>query len=120
MTSSGIVLSDPETGETNIDGLYAGGDCSTGPWTVVGAIGSGRNAAKAIDRRLGGSWHLKADVPVDRRLIGEVNEDPTPRVVMPELPAYERAQCFSEVELGFTLDDAIREASRCFQCDVKE
>lgn len=120
LTKSGIVLSDPATGETNIDGLYAGGDCSTGPWTVVGAIGAGRNAAKAIDRRLGGTWHQNADAPVERKLIGEVIEDPMPRAVMPELPAYERAQCFSEVELGFALDDAIREATRCFQCDVKE
>ncbi len=119
-TRSGIVLADPDTGETNIEGLYSGGDCATGPWTVVAAIGAGRKAALAIDKRLGGIWHVHADDEVQRELIGEIIEDPMPRAIMPELPAMERISGFGEVELGFRLEDALLEASRCFQCDVRD
>lgn len=119
-TKSGIVVSDPETGETGIERLFAGGDCATGPWTVVAAIGAGRKAALAIDKLIGGTWHAKADAPVERKLVGEVIEEPTPRAIMPELPARERIRFFGEVELGYTMEDALAEASRCFQCDVRD
>ncbi|MDR1359521.1 MAG: FAD-dependent oxidoreductase, partial [Deltaproteobacteria bacterium] len=42
-----------ENNETSIPGVYAGGDIVTGAATVILAMGAGRNAAKAIARRLG-------------------------------------------------------------------
>ncbi|HOA14719.1 MAG TPA: NADH-quinone oxidoreductase subunit NuoF [Bacillota bacterium] len=119
-TKSGIIVADPQTGETSVQRLYSGGDCATGPWTVVAAVGAGRKAAIAIDKAIGGEWHKAADVPVERKLVGEVIEDPTPRVSMPELSPKDRVRSFSEVELGFCREAAMLEASRCFQCDVKD
>jgi len=119
-TKSGIVVSDPNTGETSVERLYSGGDCATGPWTVVAAIGAGRKAALAIDKKLEGAWHQTADKPIVRTLVGEVIEDPMPRAVMQELPAADRICCFKEVELGLRVEDALAEASRCFQCDVRD
>ncbi len=40
----------------------------------------------------------------------------TPRTPMPEQPARERAGNFREVTLGYTAEDAAREAARCLQC----
>lgn len=40
----------------------------------------------------------------------------TPRGIMPERPALERAKEFSEVAMGFTPELAIAEAERCLQC----
>jgi len=39
---------------------------------------------------------------------------------MQELPATDRVCCFREVELGLRAEDALAEASRCFQCDVRD
>ncbi|HEX9015548.1 MAG TPA: FAD-dependent oxidoreductase, partial [Chloroflexota bacterium] len=50
LTSRGTVVVDPHTGETNLDGVFAGGDAVTGPWTVIGAIAAGNRTAAAIDR----------------------------------------------------------------------
>ncbi len=46
----GNIIADEETGETNIEGLFAGGDIATGAATVISAMGAGKRAARAIDR----------------------------------------------------------------------
>jgi len=48
----GYIEADPETGETSIPNVFAGGDIVTGAATVVLAMGAGRKAAKEVARRL--------------------------------------------------------------------
>lgn len=48
----GNIVADPKTGETNLPGVYAGGDIVIGAATVIEAMGAGKRAAEAIDRRL--------------------------------------------------------------------
>ncbi len=50
----GYIEVDPETGETSMPGVYAGGDIVTGSATVIEAMGAGKRAAKSIHRRLSG------------------------------------------------------------------
>jgi glutamate synthase (NADPH/NADH) small chain len=50
----GYIVTDEETGATNLPGVYAGGDIVTGSATVIEAMGAGRKAAKAIDEYLRG------------------------------------------------------------------
>jgi len=49
---SGLIAADPETGRTNRQGIWAGGDVVTGANTVVRAMVAGKHAAKDIDRYL--------------------------------------------------------------------
>lgn len=49
----GYIIINAETGETSIDGVYAGGDVApTGPSTAINAMGAGKRAAKAINEYL--------------------------------------------------------------------
>jgi glutamate synthase (NADPH/NADH) small chain len=48
----GTIVADPETGETTLAGVFTGGDIMTGEATVISAMGSGKKAAKAINRYL--------------------------------------------------------------------
>ncbi|WP_285907323.1 NADPH-dependent glutamate synthase [Pseudodesulfovibrio pelocollis] len=48
----GYVQTDPDTGETSIPNVFAGGDIVTGSATVISAMGAGRRAAQEIARRL--------------------------------------------------------------------
>jgi glutamate synthase (NADPH/NADH) small chain len=48
----GYIVVDPETGATNLPGVYAGGDIVTGSATVIEAMGAGRRAAAAIHKYL--------------------------------------------------------------------
>jgi len=41
-----------ESGRTNIEDIFAGGDIVTGSATVISAMGAGRKAAKSIDEYL--------------------------------------------------------------------
>jgi len=48
----GCIVTDPETGATSREGVYAGGDIATGAATVIRAMGAGRKAATAIHEYL--------------------------------------------------------------------
>ena len=48
----GNIVTQGESGETSIQGVYAGGDIVTGSATVILAMGAGRQAAKAIHKHL--------------------------------------------------------------------
>ena len=52
LTKWGYIQADPETGETSIPNVFAGGDIVTGAATVISAMGAGRKAAKVIADRL--------------------------------------------------------------------
>ena len=104
--------------------FYAGGDAVTGPWTVVGAIAAGHLAAQDIDRDIrmrNGEppWEAPAEEKID--IPFEIDEETveTPQAAMPELAAAARKTNFNEVELGYALDVAIKEASRCLRCDAE-
>jgi len=58
LSKRGYIVTNPDTGETSIPNVYAGGDIVTGAATVISAMGAGRRAAKEIAKRLLG----KADV----------------------------------------------------------
>jgi glutamate synthase (NADPH/NADH) small chain len=49
LNSRGYIQADPETGETSLPSVFAGGDITTGSATVIAAMGAGKKAAAAID-----------------------------------------------------------------------
>jgi heterodisulfide reductase subunit A len=120
-----------ETFETNIPGVFAGGDVVLGPATVIAAMGAGKRVAEAIDKYLRGDelrdfeTHL---VPAEIRRGEDFRPHPysptytqmekQDRAEMPKLTATSRARTWDEVELGFTEEQAMAEAQRCLHCGV--
>jgi heterodisulfide reductase subunit A-like polyferredoxin len=122
LTSRGLIQADPDTLATSRAGVFAGGDVVTGPWIAIGAVAAGREAAISIDRYLNGQ-DLKADREAPLRPLPEGNwtpippdQPPAPREKMPELPQAEWTRGFKELNLGFTPEQAQREAARCLNC----
>jgi formate dehydrogenase beta subunit len=114
--------------ETNIKGVWAGGDAVTGvdhvALSVIRAIAHGRKAASSIDKYFGGSGNIEEELTSERKIgfcAGLTPEGFTPqkRVKMPCLPPEKVKDNFTEVETGFLVDDAIAEGLRCFQCGVR-
>ncbi|HOK06476.1 MAG TPA: NADH-quinone oxidoreductase subunit NuoF [Syntrophales bacterium] len=110
--------------KTTAEKFYAGGDAVTGPDTVIGAIAAGHQAARDIDeaiRRAAGEppWEEPEEEKID--IPFEIDEETTetPQAKMPELHGPERRKGFAEVELGFTREEAIKEACRCLRCDAE-
>ena len=114
------VKADPKTGATDLDGVFAGGDCVTGPDTVIQAIAAGKRAARAIDKYLGGDGVLFKRAEIVRKLSAEIIETETVRQPVPCVPVEKRISGFTEVELGYTAGMAQAEASRCLRCDVRD
>lgn len=111
---------DPETFETNVKGIFAGGDFVTGPRDVIRVISDGRKAALSIHRYLSGEPRRRtfpSFVPVS-----EVKIDPDlekiPRQRVDTVPLAERRSLETEVERGFSKETAQREAARCLRCDL--
>jgi len=117
---SGTVVAGEMTLQTNVDGVFAAGDCVTGASTVIGAIAQGKQAARSIHRYLGGTEDLLEAAEPVRVATGPIIEETLPRQSMPTLAASRRTRNFSEVELGFDEERAVAEATRCLRCDIKE
>ncbi len=119
-TDRETLAADPVTLETNLHGVFAGGDAVAGPADVIRAISDGKEAAESIDRYLGGTDLLQGR-PEQINRAKEVSKDKAqtlPRARMPALDLKQRSGSFAEVELGFDEKTAIQEARRCLSCAV--
>lgn len=115
---------DPNTLQTSIPGIFAGGDAVTGPATIIEAVAAGQRAAAAIDGYFNGikiPWHFRSVRP--KRLIEpvEVPDDELEKLKrdkMPCLSVLKRIQGFDEVELGLSEKSCVNDAKRCLRCDL--
>jgi NADPH-dependent glutamate synthase beta subunit-like oxidoreductase/Pyruvate/2-oxoacid:ferredoxin oxidoreductase delta subunit len=110
----------PETFETNVPGIFAGGDFVTGPRDVVRVIADGRRAALSIHTYLSGEEFEKKSAHFTA--VSEVKIDPDlekiPRQKIETITIRERKSLDKEVELGFSKEVAMKEAVRCLQCHI--
>lgn len=104
----------PQEGEMS-EGVFAGGDCVTGPATVIKAIAAGKVAAANIDEYLGFNHEITCDVEIPYAS----NEDKVAcgRVEVALREAAERKNDFEPIEYGFSCEEACQEAGRCLRCD---
>ncbi len=110
----------PATLETNVEGIFAGGDAVTGPKTYIDAMAAGLKAAISIDRYLRGDDLLEGregEGPQEDYVTVEIEGvEMRERVGVSNLPSARRKRNFREVRLGFTEEQALREAKRCLEC----
>lgn len=111
----GRVVTDSDGAVPNFDGLFSGGDCQTGPATVIRAINAGRVASANIDRYLGFDHKIKLDVELPTVQFKGKHE--CGRCELGEREAGERIRDWNLVEQGLTEEEARQEASRCLRCD---
>lgn len=97
------------------DNVFTGGDCQTGPATVIRAIAAGKVAARNIDNFLG--YDHKLNCGVEAPAPHPNNRTPTGRVSIAERPARERKLDFDAVELEMSAEEAAQECGRCLRCD---
>ena len=120
LSDHGTIRVDPLTLQSRDPDIFAGGDAATGPQTVIEAIAAGKQAAISIDRFLQGR-DLREGREKEWKAVQEVKTtgwNPTPRGQMAHLPLDARLKTFEEVQLGFTEEQAKREAERCLRCAV--
>jgi NADH-quinone oxidoreductase subunit F len=112
---------DPTTGQTSVEWIFAGGDATTGPASVIEAVAAGERAAVGINRMLSGEtaapW--REDRLVDTAYDPDAEPMMTPRAAQKLLPAARRTG-FVEVECAWASKTALGESRRCLRCDWRE
>ena len=124
LNQRGNIAADEDFFTTSIDGVFAIGDATNrGASIAIEAIGEADRCAKAVDAYLKGE-SLDTRVPYiskrdektidysDRQKESRIN----PKVLAPEV----RNKSFDEVSLGFTEEEAQKEAQRCLECGCRE
>ncbi len=128
LTPKNTIKASPRDFLTNIPGVYAAGDCASGPRTVIQTVVSARKAANNIHSFITG----EEKEPADDRFnftrgksfdkVAMANFDGigiSLREKMPTRPPEIAVQDYDEVKLGFSEQMAKREADRCLACGCK-
>jgi NADPH-dependent glutamate synthase beta subunit-like oxidoreductase/NAD-dependent dihydropyrimidine dehydrogenase PreA subunit len=128
LSAWGGLLVNPETLATGATGVFAAGDITYGPKTVIHAAAHGRLAARAIHAYLQhlspravsempeDEFETTSELPADGHITLDLR--PTPRAEMPLRSgnaAHDRSVEYAE---GFSEEAARHEASRCLRCDL--
>ena len=110
----GVIKGDDWTEVENAPGVFAGGDCVTGPKTAIRAIAAGKVAAANIDYYLGYNHVITSDVEIpepnlsDRPYCGRIN--------MSEREPLVRKNDFELMEIVMTEKESCQEEGRCLRC----
>jgi formate dehydrogenase (NADP+) beta subunit len=123
LTPQGTIKVNPETLATSAPGLFAGGDVAFGPRNLIEAVANGKRAALSIDDYLRG---VKTNLVVNLR----IEELPTRSYRRPdeyekcerEAPptiSLDRRTGISEVETGYSEEEARKQAERCLYCHIQ-
>ena len=112
----GLIDVSEDTQMTSREGVFAGGDATTGPKTVIGGVASGHKAANGMNRYLGVKY-------------SEVNGESTPTFISFDTEGVLKTEALKlkEVDLAKrsidvedsatpTIEDALTEAQRCKNC----
>jgi len=110
----GTVAVDPITLQTSINGVFAGGDATSGPADIIRAIATGKAAAISIERYLNGVDLTKGRSSLSESVIIRSGFKSTRQPVIEA----EKRKGFTEVNPGFDEETAIEQASRCVECGV--
>lgn len=142
LMEKGALSIDPDTMQTSVPNVYAGGDLTSFPGSVAEAIGAGKRAALSIHSsimgrpftwveargRMGGGHSLSID-PLYRtrpgwqpdQVVKFADLEPLflnhqERAIVERLSPQERGRGFREITLGLDASRARLEAERCFVC----
>lgn len=124
LTKWGSIDADPETFQTSVPGVFAGGDVMTGPAAAIDAIAAGRKAALVMDRFLRTGVVEKFQAPFSSRKTALAPLDPAffngiepvARATMPKREEQDRRSTWMEVDTGVSQETVHCETGRCLSC----
>ena len=131
VTKWGTLQVNGDTLQTSEHNIFSGGDVVLGPSTIIESMGHGRRAAESIEKYLDNEplENYTTHMVKPEVLRGESFRPHAYAKTYKETPKAERQEVnkldpekrkynYEEVELGYTEEQAIKEASRCLNCGV--
>ncbi|HCA82082.1 MAG TPA: 4Fe-4S ferredoxin [Bacteroidetes bacterium] len=122
-TPSGLIKTDPKTLATTSKGIFAGGDVAFGPRNIIEGVANGKQAALSIDAYLrGGAMLSSIELQIEKiptsRFTRPEDFEQAPREAPPTIDLQRRTG-ISEVETGYSEEQARRQAGRCLACHIQ-
>lgn len=125
----GLPVLGKDTMQSSVANVFFGGDAAYGPKNIITAVAHGHEAAVSIDRLLNGEDVTRRPPPMTNLMSQKmgihewsyhnaVSNDKRYKVPWAAAEAA-LSSIRIEVELGFDVDTAFKEASRCLNCDVQ-
>jgi formate dehydrogenase (NADP+) beta subunit len=116
----GLIEINPETGQTSVSDVYAGGDIAYGPRLIINAVRDGHLAALGIDQKIQGHALQQAVTTQWTDLPTHAMPENWTKLAREKVPglAVERRTGLSVVELGYSLEQASAQGLRCLECSV--
>lgn len=124
LNERGNITADADFFTTSIEGVFAIGDATNrGASIAIEAIGEADRCVKSVDAYLNGI-DVETRIPYiskrDESTIDYSDREKQPRVSPKVLDPEVRNKNFEEVSLGFTEEEAQKEAQRCLECGCRE
>lgn len=124
-----VPIVDRVTYESTREGVFFGGDAAFGPENIIWAVEHGHQAAISIHKYCQGEPITERMPPGMNLLAAKMgihewsysnDYETAPRRAMQHMSLEKRFRKLDiEVELGFTPEQAAREAQRCLNCDIQ-
>jgi formate dehydrogenase (NADP+) beta subunit len=125
----GLPQLDPRTFQSTVPNVFFGGDSAFGPKNIIWAVAHGHDAAVSIDKLLNGENVAERPAPgvtlVSQKMgihewsyDNDIVADARYKVPWADIKATLK-NVRMEVELGFDVATAWKEAQRCLNCDVQ-
>jgi formate dehydrogenase (NADP+) beta subunit len=123
LSPAGTIRVNSETLATSAPGIFAGGDVAFGPRNLIEAVANGKKAALSIDDhvraiKLPPSVHLTVKKIRTREYEMFENYEKCEREAPPTI-SLDRRTGISEVETGYSEEEARRQAERCLYCHIQ-
>ncbi|MCI0619123.1 FAD-dependent oxidoreductase, partial [bacterium] len=123
LSPAGTIRVNTETLETSAAGIFAGGDVAFGPRNLIEAVANGKKAALSIDDyvraiKLPASVHLTVKKIRTREYEMFEGYEKCERQSPPTI-SLDRRTGISEVETGYSEEEARRQAERCLYCHIQ-
>lgn len=123
LTPQGTIKVDSDTLATSLPGLFAGGDVAFGPRNLIEAVANGKRAALSIDDYLRGvKTELVVSLSIDQlptRSYRRPQDYEKCERTAPPTTSINRRTGISEVETGYSEDQARQQAERCLYCHIQ-
>jgi NADPH-dependent glutamate synthase beta subunit-like oxidoreductase len=123
LTPGKLIKINSETLATTAPGVFAGGDVAFGPRNIIDAVANGKRAALSIDEYLRGIkpetyYTLSIEKIPTRRFTRPEDYEQHERQAPPSIDLNRRTG-ISEVEVGYSEEQAITQAQRCLACHIQ-
>ena len=120
ITPRGLIEVNAETGQTTAPDVFTGGDAAYGPRLIIDAVKHGHIAALGMEEYIQGK-PLKVSVNTEWTVLPDHvmfdNWTKLERRPVPSLPV-DRRTGISVVDLGYSVEEATEQGSRCLECSV--